>query len=494
MPWALPRNNRVSRIPSVGHDAAAAAQSSYAAVRHSPRLHMRWPSVRSPWAVTAIVLFLYAAWLAGSFATRHDVRDFIVLGRPFVLQSHASRSINYDPHYGYTLPAGYDGQFFYYIAVDPVNARYYTDDPAYRYMRILYPLLARALALGQTQAIPYALIAINWIAIAGGTLVVGLWLKQRGRSPWFALVYGLYPGLFIGLQRDLSEPLAYALVALAIYFFDFGGPRRILWSGISFALAALTRETTVLFAFLYGGTLLVEHISADHRRVQRSARWRDLALLWSLAMGPLLAYRVFLSVWLGSSNVPNRVWPELVPFHGLFAEWPWTPFVRLEASLAILSVVVPALVCAAVAVWALRKGVRRVEVWALLGNFLLFVVLLNSSSYFDVYATQRVSAGVMLSALFCLPWFDRVTKRNHTWLLVATVFWLVPAPLLLLTARTASTSANMATFYPAAFVVQSRSAWPRRLMQGVAPESCSIGSDHQMDFTTEGTDDDLSSG
>ena len=48
-----------------------------------------------------------------------------------------------------TGKAGYDGQFNYAIAADPLHASPALDVPAYRYQRILYPLLVRALALGQ---------------------------------------------------------------------------------------------------------------------------------------------------------------------------------------------------------------------------------------------------------------------------------------------------------------------------------------------------------
>jgi len=44
-------------------------------------------------------------------------------------------------------------------------------------------------------------------------LALAFWLKRRGLSPWFALVYGLYPGLFIAMTLDLTEPLAYARLA-----------------------------------------------------------------------------------------------------------------------------------------------------------------------------------------------------------------------------------------------------------------------------------------
>ena len=64
---------------------------------------------------------------------------------------------------------GYDGQFAYYIAVDPTSARAKLDVPAYRYQRILYPLLARALGLGQMAWIPWSLLVVNLVALAMAT-------------------------------------------------------------------------------------------------------------------------------------------------------------------------------------------------------------------------------------------------------------------------------------------------------------------------------------
>src|SRR3990172_591415 len=52
---------------------------------------------------------------------------------------------------------GYDGQFIYYIAInpDPQQVAQYLDVPAYRYQRILLPLLARAFSLGNQPIIPW---------------------------------------------------------------------------------------------------------------------------------------------------------------------------------------------------------------------------------------------------------------------------------------------------------------------------------------------------
>jgi hypothetical protein len=48
-----------------------------------------------------------------------------------------------------------------------------TDVPAYRYQRILYPVAARALALGNADLVPWTLIIVNVIA-----LMAGVWLPR----------------------------------------------------------------------------------------------------------------------------------------------------------------------------------------------------------------------------------------------------------------------------------------------------------------------------
>ena len=67
---------------------------------------------------------------------------------------------------------GYDGQFVYQIALHPLNATPYLDIPAYRYQRILYPVVGRIVGLGQPSLIPWALIALNVLALGVGIHVV----------------------------------------------------------------------------------------------------------------------------------------------------------------------------------------------------------------------------------------------------------------------------------------------------------------------------------
>ena len=389
----------------------------------------RW--CRSAPGVAALVLAVYGLWTVVFFAGGHNARDLTFMGRIFLRQSHASAAITIDPRYHYyPNNIGYDGQFCYYIALDPANARYYMDWPAYRYTRILYPLAARLLAFGQSALVPYSLLLLNWLAVGGGTLAVAAWLKRKGISPWLALVYAFYPGLLIAYQHDLSEPLAYGLVALAIYLYDFGGRRRVLAAGLAFGLAALARETTAVFAILYALALLVANVQSGRGRWARlRSNWRPAVTLLGLALIPLMLYKAFLWLWLGSAGVPADVAPELVPFGGLFKLWPWNG----QQVMALLTVVLPALICAAAALRALGQGVWRVQIWALLVHVLLFVVMLSYTTYYDIYSTERVPTGVVLAALYCLPLVDQVTKKNRTWLLASAGLWLALVPWLFTT-------------------------------------------------------------
>ena len=76
---------------------------------------------------------------------------------------------------------GYDGQFFYYMALDPQGAAPYMDLPGYRYQRIAYPMLARLIVLGRSSLIPDALLAVNLFAVVAGSAALAD-QDQRGHA------------------------------------------------------------------------------------------------------------------------------------------------------------------------------------------------------------------------------------------------------------------------------------------------------------------------
>ena len=138
-------------------------------------------------------------------------------GRAFLRA--ASTSAHISASLGATSKVGYDGQFYYAMAVDPVHAHDYIQpfvSSGFVYSRALYPMLARVLGAGSIDGIAYALVFINVAAVAVGTLAIADWLRRRGVSQSYALLYGLFPGLVFSTFRDLTEPLAFAFVALAM--------------------------------------------------------------------------------------------------------------------------------------------------------------------------------------------------------------------------------------------------------------------------------------
>ena len=141
---------------------------------------------------------------------------------------------------------GYDGQFAYYIAQnpDPEEVSSQLDVPAYRYQRILYPILARLMGFGNSDWIPWTLILINFISHIAATLLLSGFLAGKQLPTRYALVYGLWVGIVIGVGTDLYEPLCYALLIAAIVFRDRDKLGR---SNLFLLLALFTKETAIPF-------------------------------------------------------------------------------------------------------------------------------------------------------------------------------------------------------------------------------------------------------
>ena len=421
----------------------------------------------SPWLPALLILLGYGWWLLGAFRAGHEARDFIFIGPQFVRQSHTSAVIKLDPRYHY-LPGttGYDGQFAYFIALDPIHARDYLDShssgsagPDYRYTRILYPMLARALALGRADAIPAALLLINWISIAAGTLAVAAWLRRRRLSPWLALLYGLYPGIFVALQRDLNEALAYALVALAVYLYDRGTRRMVVGAALTFALASLARETTLVFPLAYVIGSWTNPISRVAGVKPEPTPGRTRAVFGVLCFLPFILWKLFLWYWLGSIGRSGGVYPQPIPLGGLFSYWPW----GRDAVEQAVAVVAPALIALMLALWAVARRWWTPEVWALLLNILLFVVFLNGKSYVEYYASGRVTAGVVLAAIYCVPIFRAAARRARWWIWLCALLWLSLLPALVAFPRRAArpTDALVDLALVVALWVVSRITTPR---------------------------------
>lgn len=201
---------------------------------------------------------------------------------------------------------GYDGQFVYYIARDPNTAAQYLDVPAYRFQRILLPVVGRLLALGQDALIPWALLLINLISLATGTWLLEQLLIRHKGSRWYALTYGLTIGIFASVRLSLSEPLAYALVLSGITLAD---RERWIGSALVFALAALAKETTIFFVVGYGLHLLIKR------------RFGTAILFGVIAVLPFAIWQIVLRNSLGTFGIGSggaqATSFEVIPFAGI---------------------------------------------------------------------------------------------------------------------------------------------------------------------------------
>jgi hypothetical protein len=298
---------------------------------------------------------------------------------------------------------GYDGQFNYFIAIDPdpLRAAPHLDVPAYRYQHVLYPLLARVLALGSSAAIPWTLAGINLLCLAVFCLLAGELLEQRGGSRWAAVPIGLWAGLLGAVRLDLSEPLALVLVAAALYIAGPRLDRRILPAALLLALAMLAKET--MLPFLLGWTVWLML-----QREYRKGAWIASALMPFIGM-QIWLWTVFGSLGLGSGGAGATPF-EVIPFAGL---------IRIgAASLAVLAVLavvyLPGLLLPTVfgLVAPLRDLWRRQtspEGWLLLVNALM-IVCAPLATFREPLGILRLACGL----IFCL-WLYAAARRIQWW-------------------------------------------------------------------------------
>jgi hypothetical protein len=244
----------------------------------------RWPGLNRP-IVPAVIAFL--AWLGYALArlevwANGNISKFILLGSGRTGFTHAQQLppgvVISDPG-----EAGYDGQFYYRLALDPFNwaktAFGITMDQSYRYTRIGYPILAWLFSGGQHEAVPFVLVAINLVCVAAMAFLGGMFARDSGRHALWGLAFAAYFGLVISVGRDTAEPLAEACMLGGLLAY-----RRSRWvlSACVFAAGAITRET-ILFA---PAAIAVTRLVAMARR---RARPGLADLTWVV---PALAYGI----------------------------------------------------------------------------------------------------------------------------------------------------------------------------------------------------------
>ncbi len=196
--------------------------------------------------------------------------------------------------------AGYDGQFYHYIAHDPFlrsDLKTYVDDPRLRYHRILIPLLTYGLALGNPGRIDRAYELVCLLSIGLG-VYWGCRLAQiAGLAAAWGLLFLAMPAIPVTMDRLVIDGGLAALTAAFLYHYRSSSWKLFL----VLACAALTRETGFLLLIAYCAWL---------------ARRREfrMACIFSLSAVPALAWYGYVQ-----ANTPAKSYrPPLIPFVSIF--------------------------------------------------------------------------------------------------------------------------------------------------------------------------------
>jgi len=198
-------------------------------------------------------LIAFIAWFAFVIArwqtwAHGHITLFIMSG---VKYSHPAQM---SPRISHVTKAGYDGQFYYRLALNPFNwhrtAYGITMDHNYRYTRLGYPVAAWILSLGQHHLVPTVLVVINLVCVG-----------------------------IIGFGRDTAEPLADACMLGGLLAYRHS---RYVLAALLVTYGVITNEPILVLAVAIALTRLYEMF-------RRRARPGMADLVWVL---PGAAYLV----------------------------------------------------------------------------------------------------------------------------------------------------------------------------------------------------------
>src|SRR5215467_2877855 len=199
-----------------------------------------------PVVASALSGFVYGLFLlARLHAHGFDASYFVVAGTDHYDRASADPSLR-----SIRSGAGYDGQYYYRLAIEPFSRKLVDhgiafNTPAYRQQRILYPLLAWIASAGNPTWVPVVLILLNYIGLCAIAWISGAFAMAAGRHALWGLAFSFYPGFIFTLSRDLTEIVASSLLLAGLLLLH---QSRNGFSALCFTLAVLARETTLIMS------------------------------------------------------------------------------------------------------------------------------------------------------------------------------------------------------------------------------------------------------
>ncbi len=377
------------------------------------------PMVRASVAVLIPVL-LVASVL--SYAIENRLEYYRGSATGFVHFGSAFAAFTHPPH-GAIVGAGaslegYDGQFYYVMARDPLllddstvaslrsapqnvhHAVLGSSNQAYRLRRVAYPAFAFLLAKAVNISLAWSMLAINVVVTLLLTGGFAYYAWRRGWSSLWALPLGLLPGLLLQALSDLSGPLATAAALGGLL--AWAGRRRKI--GVSLLVVAVLAREVMMAAVL---ALAIEAaVRAWHERGTPGAPRRIALDVWPAVVLPTVAlagWHAYISLRTGGSVGGAGLTLPFVNFVDEFRSLGSTPTALAGWEVAYLLLMI---VAVAAALLSLRRQVTAANVAAALFALTVLVAPFN-----DAWGDARDSLP-MLALLLVIG----LERREPAWL------------------------------------------------------------------------------
>jgi hypothetical protein len=206
----------------------------------------------SPFLCVLIVAVAYGMFITARLQRASwDASFFMTAGRIYTIPGKLP------PKVRVYHEAGYDGQFYFRLAVNPFTRRQWAygialDRPAYRQQRIGYPFIVWLLSfLAPLEHLPKVMIVTNFLMLCAMGWIAGRYAQVMNLHAFSGIIVPFYPGFLLTQARDLTEITQATFLLGALLCIRRAKPG---WAAALLSAAILTRETT---AFVLVAAFLV---------------------------------------------------------------------------------------------------------------------------------------------------------------------------------------------------------------------------------------------
>jgi hypothetical protein len=260
----------------------------------------RLSSLRWKWLVLILICIIYTITWKGFIKNYFPIKKNLLIGEQIV----GRVSPRIDPEIPSESPWGYDSQFFWALAVDPMlrdtSLRKSIDSPGYRSQRILLPFLTWCVVRDPAYII-YGL--WSWICIGfiiGLIAVVKLCRFFQIPSLIPTIFFASNPGVVLAFIHPMSDTMASGLflMGLAYWLKD-----QKWFAALFFVLACMTREFMAIYLFF-----IVLHNVWTNQKINVKT-----ILPLALAVIPVLLWQYVIKLnfgtWATVGSLRNFDWP-----------------------------------------------------------------------------------------------------------------------------------------------------------------------------------------